>query len=127
MVPVVTGALGAAAPNLHRFILQSSVLFCFTESQSVGSVISLVFFVLCSYLLFFRMTVLLLCSHGDSIVFVFSSSLRVSGLSPFMGDNDNETLSNVTSATWDFEDEAFDEISDNAKDFITNLLKKDMK
>ena len=73
------------------------------------------------------MTVLLLCSHGDSIVFVFSSSLRVSGLSPFMGDNDNETLSNVTSATWDFEDEAFDEISDNAKDFITNLLKKDMK
>lgn len=53
--------------------------------------------------------------------------LRLSGLSPFMGDSDNETLSNVTSATWDFEDEAFDEISDNAKDFITNLLKKDMK
>ncbi|XP_008303089.1 myosin light chain kinase, smooth muscle [Stegastes partitus] len=55
------------------------------------------------------------------------SVLRLSGLSPFMGDNDNETLSNVTSATWDFEDEAFDEISDNGKDFITNLLKKDMK
>ncbi|XP_046902304.1 myosin light chain kinase, smooth muscle isoform X1 [Hypomesus transpacificus] len=53
--------------------------------------------------------------------------ILVSGLSPFMGDNDNETLSNVTSATWDFEDEAFDEISDNAKDFITNLLKKSMK
>ncbi|KAM4608725.1 myosin light chain kinase, smooth muscle [Polymixia lowei] len=53
--------------------------------------------------------------------------ILVSGLSPFMGDNDNETLSNVTSATWDFEDEAFDEISDNAKAFITNLLKKDMR
>uniref|UniRef100_A0A3Q3X2A3 Myosin light chain kinase, smooth muscle n=1 Tax=Mola mola TaxID=94237 RepID=A0A3Q3X2A3_MOLML len=53
--------------------------------------------------------------------------ILLSGLSPFMGDNDNETLSNVTLATWDFEDEAFDEISDNAKDFITNLLKKDMK
>jgi hypothetical protein len=52
---------------------------------------------------------------------------RVSGLSPFMGDNDNETLANVTSATWDFDDEAFDEISDDAKDFISNLLKKDMK
>ncbi|NWU16393.1 MYLK protein, partial [Cephalopterus ornatus] len=51
----------------------------------------------------------------------------VSGLSPFMGDNDNETLANVTSATWDFDDEAFDEISDDAKDFISNLLKKDMK
>ncbi|XP_001929113.6 myosin light chain kinase, smooth muscle isoform X7 [Marmota monax] len=44
-----------------------------------------------------------------------------------MGDNDNETLANVTSATWDFDDEAFDEISDDAKDFISNLLKKDMK
>ncbi|KAM9701160.1 LOW QUALITY PROTEIN: myosin light chain kinase, smooth muscle-like, partial [Menidia menidia] len=53
--------------------------------------------------------------------------ILLSGLSPFMGDSDNETLSNVTSASWDFEDEAFDEISDNAKDFITNLLKKDMK
>ncbi|XP_046701046.1 myosin light chain kinase, smooth muscle isoform X1 [Silurus meridionalis] len=53
--------------------------------------------------------------------------ILVSGLSPFMGDNENETLSNVTSATWDFEDEAFDEISDAAKDFISNLLKKDMK
>ncbi|XP_057707533.1 myosin light chain kinase, smooth muscle [Corythoichthys intestinalis] len=53
--------------------------------------------------------------------------ILLSGLSPFMGDNDNETLANVTSATWDFEDEAFDEISDDAKDFITRLLKKDMK
>ncbi|ELK23349.1 Myosin light chain kinase, smooth muscle [Myotis davidii] len=53
--------------------------------------------------------------------------ILVSGLSPFMGDNDNETLANVTSATWDFDDEAFDEISDDAKDFISSLLKKDMK
>uniref|UniRef100_A0A8C8DNN8 Myosin light chain kinase, smooth muscle n=1 Tax=Oryzias sinensis TaxID=183150 RepID=A0A8C8DNN8_9TELE len=60
-----------------------------------------------------------------NLVHVCLSSL--SGLSPFMGDSDNETLSNVTSASWDFEDEAFDEISDNAKDFITNLLKKDMR
>lgn len=53
--------------------------------------------------------------------------LSLSGLSPFMGDNDNETLANVTSATWDFEDEAFDEISEEAKDFISNLLKKNMR
>uniref|UniRef100_A0AAY4B399 Myosin light chain kinase, smooth muscle n=1 Tax=Denticeps clupeoides TaxID=299321 RepID=A0AAY4B399_9TELE len=53
--------------------------------------------------------------------------ILVSGLSPFMGDNDSETLANVTSATWDFEDEAFDEISDDAKDFISSLLKKGMK
>lgn len=41
-----------------------------------------------------------------------------------MGDNDNETLSNVTSVEWDFEDEAFDEISEAAKEFISNLLVK---
>ncbi|KAI4880663.1 hypothetical protein NFI96_013451 [Prochilodus magdalenae] len=52
--------------------------------------------------------------------------ILVSGLSPFMGDNDNETLANVTSATWDFEDEAFDEISEQAKNFISSLLKKNM-
>lgn len=61
-----------------------------------------------------------------SFFLYFSRLCSVSGLSPFMGDNDNETLANVTSATWDFEDEAFDEISDEAKDFISNLLKKDM-
>ncbi|KAG8432134.1 hypothetical protein GDO86_016678 [Hymenochirus boettgeri] len=53
--------------------------------------------------------------------------ILVSGLSPFMGDNDNETLANVTSATWDFDDEAFDEISEEAKNFIQSLLKKDMR
>ena len=49
---------------------------------------------------------------------------RLSGLSPFMGDNDAETLSNVTSVEWDFEDEAFDEVSENAKEFIAKLLVK---
>uniref|UniRef100_A0A8C2J4Z6 Myosin light chain kinase, smooth muscle n=1 Tax=Cyprinus carpio TaxID=7962 RepID=A0A8C2J4Z6_CYPCA len=65
--------------------------------------------------------------YTSTFLFLLLFHFRVSGLSPFMGDNDNETLSNVTSATWDFEDEAFDEISDEAKDFISNLLKKDMK
>ncbi|KAJ8319889.1 hypothetical protein KUTeg_001476 [Tegillarca granosa] len=51
----------------------------------------------------------------------------LSGLSPFMGDNDAETLSNVTMGEFDFDDEAFDEISDNAKDFISNALQKNMK
>ena len=42
-----------------------------------------------------------------------------------MGDNDAETLSNVTQAEWDFNDDSFDEISADAKDFITKLLIKD--
>lgn len=41
-----------------------------------------------------------------------------------MGDSDSETLSNVTMTQWDFEDEAFDEISACAKDFISKLLVK---
>ncbi|KAJ8982945.1 hypothetical protein NQ317_005260, partial [Molorchus minor] len=50
----------------------------------------------------------------------------LSGLSPFMGVTDVETMANVTVAKYDFDDEAFDEISDNAKDFIQKLLVKDV-
>uniref|UniRef100_A0A0A9VX40 Myosin light chain kinase, smooth muscle n=1 Tax=Lygus hesperus TaxID=30085 RepID=A0A0A9VX40_LYGHE len=46
----------------------------------------------------------------------------LSGLSPFMGDTDVETMTNVTLSRYDFDDESFDNISENAKDFITNLL-----
>ncbi|XP_023226281.1 myosin light chain kinase, smooth muscle-like [Centruroides sculpturatus] len=48
----------------------------------------------------------------------------LSGLSPFMGDNDAETFTNITRSQFDFDDEAFDGISDEAKDFITKLLIK---
>ncbi|CAL8094223.1 unnamed protein product [Orchesella dallaii] len=50
--------------------------------------------------------------------------ILLSGLSPFMGDNDNETFSNITRAEFDFDDEAFDKISEDAKDFISNLIVK---
>lgn len=36
-----------------------------------------------------------------------------------------ETLSNVTAARWDFEEETFSEISQPAKDFISQLLQKE--
>ena len=49
---------------------------------------------------------------------------RLSGLSPFMGDNDAETFANITRADYDFDDEAFDAISQDAKDFISALLVK---
>ena len=51
----------------------------------------------------------------------------LTGLSPFLGESEAETLVNVTMAQWDFEDEAFDEISDDAKNFISDLLVKDMR
>merc|ERR1711997_878185 len=48
----------------------------------------------------------------------------LSGLSPFMGDSDVETFANISGINYDFEDEAFDSISDEAKDFISKLLVK---
>jgi hypothetical protein len=42
-----------------------------------------------------------------------------------MGATDIETMANVTIAKYDFDDEVFNEISDDAKDFIQKLLVKD--
>lgn len=49
---------------------------------------------------------------------------RLSGLSPFAGDNDVETLKNVKACDWDFDVESFRGISEEAKDFIRRLLVK---
>ncbi|XP_046864995.1 myosin light chain kinase, smooth muscle-like isoform X2 [Xenia sp. Carnegie-2017] len=50
--------------------------------------------------------------------------ILVSGLSPFLGDDDNDTLTNVTAGTYDFEDEAFMNVGHEVKDFIEKLLQK---
>eukprot|EP00096_Caligus_rogercresseyi_P010756 TRINITY_DN4015_c0_g2_i1.p1 TRINITY_DN4015_c0_g2~~TRINITY_DN4015_c0_g2_i1.p1 ORF type:complete len:668 (+),score=177.23 TRINITY_DN4015_c0_g2_i1:176-2179(+) len=49
----------------------------------------------------------------------------LSGLSPFMGDTDLETMANVTIAEYDYEDEVFENVSEPAKDFIDKLLMKE--
>lgn len=49
---------------------------------------------------------------------------RLSGLSPFAGDNDIETLKNVKACDWDFDEEAFRDVSEEGKDFIRRLLIK---
>lgn len=51
---------------------------------------------------------------------------RVSGLSPFMGEDDVETMTNVTLGKYDFNDDVFDSVSENGKDFIKRLLTKDV-
>lgn len=56
-----------------------------------------------------------------SVLFLMS---RLSGLSPFLGDDDNETLNNILACEWNFEEEEFKDVSDEAKDFITRLLVK---
>lgn len=52
---------------------------------------------------------------------------RLSGESPFQGNSDAETLSLVTAARYDFDPESFEDISDQAKEFIGSLLKKDRR
>lgn len=49
---------------------------------------------------------------------------RLSGLSPFMGETDADTFANITRAEYDFDDEAFDAVTQNARDFIGGLLRK---
>jgi serine/threonine protein kinase len=49
----------------------------------------------------------------------------VSGLSPFAGECDVETMGNVTVGKYDFNDEAFDKVSPECIDFITKLLVKE--
>ena len=56
--------------------------------------------------------------------FLVSAIDRLSGLSPFAGEDDYDTLINVGKAEYDFDDEAFDNVSDLAKDFISKLLLK---
>lgn len=51
----------------------------------------------------------------------------VSGFSPFMGDDDIETMTNVTLCKYNFDDDAFNHVSDSAKDFIRMLLQKDCR
>uniref|UniRef100_A0A8C4N5L9 non-specific serine/threonine protein kinase n=1 Tax=Eptatretus burgeri TaxID=7764 RepID=A0A8C4N5L9_EPTBU len=49
--------------------------------------------------------------------------MLLSGLSPFMGENENETLNNIVKVRWHFEHEAFENIvSNEAKNFISRLL-----
>ncbi|CRL00790.1 CLUMA_CG014043, isoform B [Clunio marinus] len=46
----------------------------------------------------------------------------LSGLSPFMGETDVDTFANITRADYDFADDAFDAVSDEAREFIAALL-----
>ena len=80
----------------------------------------------------FQLTVLLLriCCIPDPILppcLLPSPPSSLSGLSPFMGDDDTETLNNVLSSNWYFDEETFEAVSDEAKDFVSNLIVKDQR
>uniref|UniRef100_A0A3P9JQM4 Myosin light chain kinase, smooth muscle n=1 Tax=Oryzias latipes TaxID=8090 RepID=A0A3P9JQM4_ORYLA len=50
--------------------------------------------------------------------------ILLSGESPFQGESDAETLALVTSAQWEFDEESFSDITEEAKHFISSLLVK---
>lgn len=51
-----------------------------------------------------------------------SLPVSLSGLCPFLGDDENETLNNILACQWNFEEQEFVDTSKEAKDFITRLL-----
>ncbi|RVE67834.1 hypothetical protein OJAV_G00085590 [Oryzias javanicus] len=53
--------------------------------------------------------------------------ILLSGASPFLGDNKQETLANVSAVDFTFDEEFFSSTSALAKDFISRLLVKDPK
>ncbi|XP_052278022.1 death-associated protein kinase 1-like isoform X2 [Dreissena polymorpha] len=51
--------------------------------------------------------------------------ILLSGASPFLGDNQQETYHNITAVNYEFDEEYFSSTSELAKDFIRQLLVKD--
>ncbi|KAJ8012159.1 hypothetical protein DPEC_G00065790 [Dallia pectoralis] len=48
--------------------------------------------------------------------------MLLSGLCPFLGDDNIETMNNILACQWNFEEAEFTDISEEAKDFISKLL-----
>ncbi|XP_047653208.1 myosin light chain kinase family member 4 isoform X3 [Phacochoerus africanus] len=53
--------------------------------------------------------------------------MLLSGLSPFLGDTDTETLNNILACRWDLEDAEFQDVSEEAREFISKLLIKEKR
>ncbi|XP_056381687.1 myosin light chain kinase 3 isoform X2 [Hyla sarda] len=51
--------------------------------------------------------------------------MLLSGLSPFLGESDAETMNYIVNCNWEFDSETFDQVSEEAKDFISSLLVKE--
>ncbi|XP_062923008.1 myosin light chain kinase 3 isoform X1 [Mobula hypostoma] len=51
--------------------------------------------------------------------------MLLSGLSPFLGEHDTETMNNIINSDWEFDEEGFENVSEEAKEFVSNLLVKE--
>ncbi|CAO2610793.1 Myosin light chain kinase 3 [Lemmus lemmus] len=51
--------------------------------------------------------------------------MLLSGLSPFLGETDAETMNFIVNCSWDFDADTFKGLSEDAKDFVSRLLVKE--
>ncbi|XP_055001779.1 myosin light chain kinase 3 isoform X2 [Sorex araneus] len=51
--------------------------------------------------------------------------MLLSGLSPFLGETDAETMNFIVNCSWDFDAETFEGLTEEAKDFVSRLLVKE--
>lgn len=58
---------------------------------------------------------------------VLSLLPRLSGLSPFLGETDAETMNFIVNCSWDFDADTFEGLSEEAKDFVSRLLVKEKR
>ncbi|PRD34496.1 UNVERIFIED_CONTAM: Unc-89 [Trichonephila clavipes] len=80
----------------------------------------------CYYLSLVSISVLFISSfHSNQCCLITDAVcvfLRLSGISPFLGEHDRETLTRVQQGKINFAEEAFAGVSDDAKDFMSKLL-----
>ncbi|XP_043843536.1 myosin light chain kinase 3 isoform X2 [Dromiciops gliroides] len=70
--------------------------------------------------------ILCVSQMGNQIKIIdFGLARRLSGLSPFLGETDAETMNYIVNCNWDFDADAFEGLSEEAKDFISRLLVKE--
>lgn len=67
------------------------------------------------------------CGHTSLITLTVHSVPRLSGLSPFQGETNEETLRNIIAMNYEFDARYFSMTSSMAKDFIQKLLMKNPK
>ncbi|XP_023370554.1 myosin light chain kinase 3 [Otolemur garnettii] len=53
--------------------------------------------------------------------------MLLSGLSPFLGETDAETMNFIVNCSWDFDADTFEGLSEEAKDFVSRLLIKEKR
>ena len=61
-------------------------------------------------------------THPHTNTHTHTHTHRLTGYSPFQGETHQETFLNVSRCDYDFDDELFDVVSQEAKDFIEKLL-----